>query len=213
MPNKPADPAAVTETASTAVRQAAKGLSEGSSINLTNEGPANPVDGYMVGDGRNEIQISKSEITEMTPQQLSERISSIVEQYQGDGFAEMEGKPHLGVFVEGDMVTIDRSHQVASVERGMDIAITNSERSIYDVANDKVIETQDVKSDNLMFQIDPAAIPAGETIKLKKGKYGSSVMRSGIPMKNFQQVVADFRAQYGKDPVVAPAKLPIWICR
>jgi len=202
-PNKPADPAAVTETASTAVRQAAKGLSEGSSINLTNEGPANPVDGYMVGDGRNEIQISKFEITEMTPQQLSERISSIVEQYQGDGFAEMEGKPHLGVFVEDDMVTIDRSHQVASVERGMDIAITNSERSIYDVANDKVIETQDVKSDNLMFQIDPAAIPAGETIKLKKGKYGSSVMRSGIPMKNFQQVVADFRAQYGKDPVVA----------
>ena len=202
-PNKPADPAAITEAASTAVRQAAKGLSEGSSINLTNEGPVNPVDGYMVGDGQNEIQIPKSEITEMTPQQLSERISSLVEQYQGEGFAEMEGTPHLGVFVEGDMVTIDRSHQVASVERGMDIAITNSERSIYDVANDNAIETQDVKSSGLMFQIDPEAIPAGETIELKKGKYGSSVMRAGIPMKNFQQVVADFRAEYGKDPVIA----------
>ena len=202
-PNQPADAATVTRMASTAIRQAAKGLSEGASINLTNEGEVNPVDGFMVGDGRNEVQISKSEINAMTPDQLDERVASIVEQYQGDGFAEMEGKPHLGVFVEGDVVTIDRSHQVTSVERGMSIAITNTERSIYDVANDQVIPTQDVKSNNLLFQINPDSIPAGETITLKKGKYNSSVMRAGIPMKNFQQVVADFRKKEGRDPVIA----------
>jgi hypothetical protein len=108
----------------------------------------------------------------------------------------------VGLWVSNGSLFFDVSVNVQDRASAVALAKENNQLAIYENATGAEINTKDAAGQDLMFQINPDALPEPERITVK-GKYGSSVMRKGIPTMTFQEVVANFREKNGRDPVVA----------
>jgi hypothetical protein len=177
----------------------------GASIALSNDTDLEPAYGYMVSDGKNEVTIPLSDAAKMTEAEATAFLTPIIEKMLSDNFEGTTGAPYIGLWLDGGEIYVDRSEQQASRVHALELAVKRGEKGIYDVANAQTIKADPMsaQAEGIMFQINPDALPEPERITVKSGKYGSSVMRNGIPTMTFQEVVKDFRAKNGRDPIVA----------
>lgn len=183
----------------------ASNKSFGASIALATDTDLEPTYGYMVSDGKNEVTIPLSEAAQMTEAEATAFLTPIVEKMLGDNFEGITGAPYFGLWLDGGDIYVDRSEQQASRIHALELAVKREELGVYDVVNAQTIKSDpmSVQAEGIMFQINPDAVPEPERITVKSGKYGSSVMRKGIPTMTFQEVVADFRKKHGRDPIIA----------
>ena len=188
---------AIKQRAFKAVWEIASLASEGATI-MANGKPMSKF-GYQVSVFDGSIT-PLSELQKMTAKELSDwsdaQVAGLIEQLR------KYPSSAVGLWVSGGSSFFDVSVNVQDRSDAVALAKETNQLEIWDNAAGRGIKTRDAQADDIMFQINPDAVPAAERITVK-GKYGSSVMRKGIPTMTFQEVVADFRAKNGRDPVVA----------